>query len=197
MAFARLLFRILLILLILLAVIGLMLPSSAKVERSIVINAAASEIFPHLNGMAAFHAWSPWSAIDPETQYRFDGPEQGIGSRMSWDSGHEQVGHGSQEVIDSVPNQRVEMQLEFGDKGNGSATFLLEPEGGSTRLRWQFRTDFGWHVLQVLARRTVDETQESKRSKIRAQLREQKRQEVLDLWQRRLRDRAFVKIFDA
>ena len=147
MAFARLLFRILLILLILLAVIGLMLPSSAKVERSIVINAAASEIFPHLNGMAAFHAWSPWSAIDPETRYRFDGPEQGIGSRMSWDSGHEQVGHGSQEVIDSVPNQRVEMQLEFGDKGNGSATFLLEPEGGSTRLRWQFRTDFGWDLF--------------------------------------------------
>ena len=60
-----------------------------------------------------------------------------------------------------------------------------------------FRTQFGWHVLQVIGRRTVDETEESKRNKIRAQLQEQKKQEVLDLWQRRLRDQAFVKIFDA
>ena len=60
-----------------------------------------------------------------------------------------------------------------------------------------FRSEFGWHVLQVLGRRTVDETEDSKRNKIRAQLLEQKRQEVLELWQRRLRDQAYVKIFDA
>ncbi|MGB5669299.1 MAG: hypothetical protein WBM71_01990, partial [Sedimenticolaceae bacterium] len=64
MAFARLLFRVLLTLLILLAVIGLLLPSSARVERSIVVDAPATAIFPHLNGMRAFHAWSPWSGID-------------------------------------------------------------------------------------------------------------------------------------
>ncbi len=147
MAFARLLFRVLLILLILLAVIGMMLPSSAKVERSILIDAPAGEIFHHLNGMRAFHAWSPWSAIDPLTDYRFEGPEQGVGSRMSWQSGHEQIGHGSQEIVDSVPNQRVEMRLEFGDQGNGNATFLLEPEGAATRIRWQFHTDFGWDLF--------------------------------------------------
>lgn len=58
-----------------------------------------------------------------------------------------------------------------------------------------FRSQFGWHLLQVLERRTVDETQESKRNKIRSQLQEQKTKEVLDLWQRRLRDQAFIKLF--
>jgi uncharacterized protein YndB with AHSA1/START domain len=147
MAFARLLFRVLLILLILLAVIGLLLPSAARVERSTLIDAPPSVIFPHLNGMRAFHAWSPWSDIDPDTQYRFEGPDQGVGSRMNWQSGHTQVGQGSQEITASVPDQRVEMQLEFGDKGNGNATFLLEPEGPATRVRWQFRTVFGWDLL--------------------------------------------------
>jgi len=147
MAFARLLFRVLLTLLILLAVIGLLLPSSARVERSIVVDAPATAIFPHLNGMRAFHEWSPWSGIDPETRYRFEGPEQGVGSRMTWESGDSQVGQGSQEIIDSVPDRRVEMQLEFGDKGNGTATFLLEPEGSATRVRWEFHTVFGWDVL--------------------------------------------------
>ncbi len=57
-----------------------------------------------------------------------------------------------------------------------------------------FRSQYGWHVLQVLDRRIEDETAESKRNKIRQQLQEQKKTEVLDLWQRRLRDQAFVKI---
>ncbi len=147
MALARLIFRVLLVLLILLAVIGMLLPSSARVERSIVIDAQAETIFPYINGMRAFHAWSPWSDIDPQTEYRFEGPEQGVGSRMVWQSGDQQVGRGSQEITASVSNQRVDMELEFGDKGDGRATFLLEPDGASTRLRWQFDTDFGWDVF--------------------------------------------------
>jgi hypothetical protein len=147
MALARLIFRVLLVLLILLAVIGLLLPSSASVERSIVIDAPAEAIFPHINGMRAFHTWSPWADVDPQTRYRFEGPEHGVGSRMVWQSGDDQVGRGSQEITASIPNERVDMQLEFGDKGDGRATFLLEPDGASTRLRWQFDTDFGWDVF--------------------------------------------------
>jgi hypothetical protein len=147
MAFARLIFRVLLTLLILLAVIGLMLPSSARVERSIVIDAPATVIFPYLNGMRAFHAWSPWSDVDPETRYRFEGPETGVGSRMTWHSGDSQVGQGSQEIMESVPDRRVDTRLEFGDKGDGTATFLLEPEGEATRVRWEFHTRFGWDLL--------------------------------------------------
>ena len=59
-----------------------------------------------------------------------------------------------------------------------------------------FQSQFGWHFLQLLDKRTVDETDESRRQKVRAQLLEQKKQEVLDLWRQRLRDQAFVKIFD-
>ena len=147
MAFARLLFRVLLILLVLLVVIGFLLPSSAQVERSILIEAPAKEIFPHLNSMRAFHAWSPWTDIDPETQYHFEGPERGVGSRMTWMSGNAQVGQGSQEITASVAPQRVETQLQFGDQGNGTATFLLEPEGAATRVRWQFHTAFGWDLF--------------------------------------------------
>lgn len=147
MAFARLAFRVLLILLLLLIGIGLLLPSSANVERSIVIDAPAAEVFPHLNSMRAFHAWSPWADIDPDTRYEFPGPDEGIGSRMTWHSGNDQVGHGSQEITDSVTNRRVETRLAFGDKGNGTATFVLEPEGAGTRVRWQFDTRFGWDLF--------------------------------------------------
>ncbi|MBT3203699.1 MAG: molecular chaperone SurA [Gammaproteobacteria bacterium] len=57
-----------------------------------------------------------------------------------------------------------------------------------------FRSRFGWHFLQVLDRKKVDETEESKRKKVREQLQAQKQREVLELYQRRLRDQAFVKV---
>ena len=46
-----------------------------------------------------------------------------------------------------MPDRRVELQLEFGEKGDGKATFLLEPEGAATRVRWQFSTLFGWDLF--------------------------------------------------
>lgn len=147
MAFARLAFRVLLGLLILLVLIGFLLPSSRVVERDIVVQAPPAEVFAHLNSMRAFHAWSPWSAIDPETVYTFEGPEQGVGSRMSWSSGNQQVGEGSQEITMSQPDHKVETVLQFGEQGGGKASFLLEPEGKGTHVTWQFSTEFGWDLF--------------------------------------------------
>jgi peptidyl-prolyl cis-trans isomerase SurA len=55
-----------------------------------------------------------------------------------------------------------------------------------------FRSQFGWHLVEVTGRRTVDETAENKRRKIYSQLLQQKQREVFDLWKRRLRDEAYV-----
>ncbi len=60
-----------------------------------------------------------------------------------------------------------------------------------------FRSQFGWHLLEVTDRRTVDETAESSREKIYSQLLQQKQREVFDVWQKRLRDEAYVVIPDA
>jgi peptidyl-prolyl cis-trans isomerase SurA len=55
-----------------------------------------------------------------------------------------------------------------------------------------FRSQFGWHIVEVTGRRTVDETEQTQRQKIHSQLLEQKQREVFDLWKRRLRDEAYV-----
>jgi peptidyl-prolyl cis-trans isomerase SurA len=54
------------------------------------------------------------------------------------------------------------------------------------------RSQFGWHLIQVTGRRTVDETELNKRNRIYSQLLQQKQREVFDLWKRRLRDEAYV-----
>jgi len=57
-----------------------------------------------------------------------------------------------------------------------------------------FKTPFGWHVVQVLERKTQDTTEELMRLKAREALRERKAEEAIDLWLRRLRDEAYVEL---
>jgi peptidyl-prolyl cis-trans isomerase SurA len=59
-------------------------------------------------------------------------------------------------------------------------------------ISYPVRTQFGWHLIQVTGRRTIDDTEQNKRNKIYQQLLEQKQREVFDLWKRRLRDEAYV-----
>lgn len=54
------------------------------------------------------------------------------------------------------------------------------------------RTQYGWHLIQLTGRRTIDETEQNQRNKIHSQLLQQKQREIFDLWRRQLRDEAYV-----
>jgi len=56
------------------------------------------------------------------------------------------------------------------------------------------KTPFGWHLIQVLARRTADLSVERKRLQARQVLRARKSDEAYQEWLRQLRDRTYVEI---
>ena len=56
-----------------------------------------------------------------------------------------------------------------------------------------FRTQFGWHIVQLLGRRQFDNTDEVKRRKALEAIRASKADEETELWLRRLRDDAYVE----
>jgi peptidyl-prolyl cis-trans isomerase SurA len=57
-----------------------------------------------------------------------------------------------------------------------------------------FRSQFGWHIVQLLGRRTHDQSDELRRQRVLSALRESKVDEETELWLRRLRDEAYVEI---
>ncbi len=57
-----------------------------------------------------------------------------------------------------------------------------------------FRTQFGWHIVQLLGKRTHDQSDELRRQRVLSALRESKVDEETELWLRRLRDEAYVEI---
>ena len=57
-----------------------------------------------------------------------------------------------------------------------------------------FRSEFGWHILEVKGRRDKDFSSQVRRNQVAGYIREQKYQEELDAWLRKIREEAFVDI---
>ena len=56
------------------------------------------------------------------------------------------------------------------------------------------RTQFGWHIIQVIERRSQDMSKEAARLKARQEIRVKKADEAYQDWIRELRDRAYVEL---
>jgi len=86
-----------------------------------------------------------------------------------------------------------------GDLGwAGPGTFVPEFDQAIAELKINeisepFKTRYGWHIVQMLGTRTYDSTDDVRRQRAFAAIRESKADEETELWLRRLRDEAFVE----
>ncbi len=126
----------------LIVLIGFLLPRQVHVERSIVINAPQAELFEALNSFKRFNEFSPWAALDPNTQYTYEGPESGVGAKMSWVSSDPDLGSGTNEIVESKAPDFIRTRLDFGGPP-AEATFTFAPADGATRVTWGFDGDLG------------------------------------------------------
>ena len=126
-----------------LAIVGMFLPRYVSVERDVIIEASAEEVFPHINSLQAFSEWSPWGGIDPDMVLEFSGPEEGVGNVMVWSSDDRNVGSGRQEIVEVAENESVRTALDFGDMGTAEAWWRMTPDGDGTRVVWGLTADMG------------------------------------------------------
>jgi effector-binding domain-containing protein len=128
--------------LITLAVIGLLLPRHARVERSVEIARPASLIYATVNSFQLFPKWSPWQSLDPNMHQSTTGARDGVGAKLVW-SGNDKVGSGTQTITASTPDQSVASDIDFGRMGVAKSTILMVPQGSSTRVTWTLDIDMG------------------------------------------------------
>ena len=140
MRFLKRLVVFLLVLIVLAIGVAFLLPNSAHVERATTIARPPSMVFAVLDSYRRFNDWSPWVGKDPNAHYTITGPVAGVGAKESWVGDPKTVGSGSQEIIESKPNESVTMALDFGDMGKAKARFLLSPDAKGTRVTWTLDT---------------------------------------------------------
>jgi peptidyl-prolyl cis-trans isomerase SurA len=102
-------------------------------------------------------------------------------------------------AIAAVTSQDPGSAAEGGDlgwAGPGSFVPIFEQQLDALKendISQPFKSEYGWHIVQLLGRRVHDATQDKIRQQVFAQLRESKAEEETELWLRRLRDEAFVE----
>jgi effector-binding domain-containing protein len=140
-------FFVLVALVLIFVIVGFVLPRQRHVDRSIFIDAPPSVVFSQVNGFRNFTDWSPFVAVMPDAEYAYEGPDFGVGSKISWSVTGPRPEIGSQTIVASTPYDRVDVDLDLGPQGTAQASFLLLPESNGTNLTWAFDTDFGLNLL--------------------------------------------------
>jgi len=112
-------------------------PDTFRVQRAISIKAPPEKIFPFLNDLHHFGAWSPYEKKDPAMKRIFSGPASGKGAVYEWD-GDKNVGKGRMEISDTAPPSNVTIKLDFVKpfEAHNIVVFTLEPKGDSTGVTW-------------------------------------------------------------
>lgn len=112
-------------------------PDTFRVERSTLINAPPEKIFPLINDMRSWSAWSPFEKKDPDMRRTFSGAQTGPGSIYEYE-GDRSIGKGRLEITESTPPSKVVVDLKFLEPfaANNTGEFTLEPQGDSTKVTW-------------------------------------------------------------
>lgn len=132
-------------LVLVLAIIGYLLPSTYAVEQSVVIEGKPVDFHEQVNDLRNWPKWTAWSKEhDPETygdlEIEYSETTTGKGATQTWTDPH--AGEGRLEITDADPETGVRFTLEFdGTPSRGSIQYY--PTETGTKVVWRLRGECG------------------------------------------------------
>lgn len=116
--------------------VGLVLPRSWEIERSIVIDTTPERIAPLVLDLRRWQEWSVWTkALDPLVRNTFEGPADGVGAKWLWLG--PTMGRGRIEIVAADVKRGIELdQALESERVNSHGTIAFSPEGSGTRVTW-------------------------------------------------------------
>ena len=127
---------------LLIAIVGLFLPSTVSIERSIVINATAEKTYEQVNVLKNWEQWNPFLKMDPKSKIAYNDIPAGAGATYTWAS--DKTGEGTMMILNSTPYSSVKFQLEFKGQGLSQSEFHFDQaSANATKVTWSFSSDIG------------------------------------------------------
>jgi hypothetical protein len=135
-------FAVLVGLWIILLVIGFLLPGHYRVERTTVIAAKPSVVYPLVSDLKAWKGWGIWFARDPAMQISYSPATTEVGAWSEWKS--KSQGDGKMTISATRPAEYFEYKMEFTDMAMVSTGGMrLTPADGGTRVSMTMEGDLG------------------------------------------------------
>lgn len=138
----------LVVLVLLLVVVAFFLPRHYRVERSVVIAAPATTVFPLVADLRNWRDWGIWYERDPEmvTSYSDDPAPDKVGGWVAWTS--ESQGSGSATLKQLHPPMHATYELGFeGFDMTSEGAFVVAPVAGGVQVTWSDEGDLGNNPL--------------------------------------------------
>ena len=112
-------------------------PKNFNIEESKTMDAPAPIIFNLINNVEKWEEWNDWNLQDTGMVVTYSDKKEGVGAKSVWTEA--MTGDGSQEIVESVENEKVKTKLNFdGWEGDNFGIFELNPQGNSTDVTWSF-----------------------------------------------------------
>lgn len=125
-----------------LVIMGFMLPSHYKVERSIIINVSQQKLFPQIANLKNWQNWGVLFKRNPNMTIEYSGQAGRVGMTSSWLS--ETQGGGEMQIIAIEKNQRLIYSLNISDSQiNSTGEIVLSKVEGGTKVVWMDYGDVG------------------------------------------------------
>lgn len=132
-------------------VVAMVLPSSRHLNASVETNRKLTIVYDTLNSLRRFEDWNALAMRDPGMQLKLSGPPEGVGARVDYSSREPQIGSGSWEIVETVPNESVTYAVTNNQRGSDKRmTFTLKPTGRGGRnveVTQNYDVEYGMNLM--------------------------------------------------
>lgn len=129
-------------------VVGLFLPSKARIQRTVELGNPTTQVYDMLNGFHRFQDWNPWSG-DHALRLTKSGERYGEGATLEYASDSYGSGKLTLRATEFEDEPKINFELENDWRGtNKSMEFRLIPDAKTraVNLVWTTRVDYGFDI---------------------------------------------------
>jgi uncharacterized membrane protein len=92
---------------------ALFMKNEFNVSREITIEKSKQEVWDYAKYLKNQNEWSAWGTMDPNMKVSFTGDDGTVGFISAWESEHDSVGKGEQEITSIEEGKRIDYELRF------------------------------------------------------------------------------------
>jgi hypothetical protein len=146
-------------------VVGVVMPGSGHVERSVVIGKDMRQVYDVVNNLRRFPEYSVQHEYDRNVKFDFAGKAYGPGAELTWSSADDKVGSGKLTIASAKPEfdkvdstakeASIVWNVDNDWRGNDKHfTLDLERQGSRgqlTKVTWSYDVDYGFNLINRYA----------------------------------------------